>query len=80
MSEPGFDRRYFHQEVIALRERFGTLAFWKDPESAARARKALAYVYLRTSGAKPYDQILFEATLDELARREFLILSRFSEG
>lgn len=68
-----FTREYFHSEVLKLREQFGLVDFWKDPENAERARKAICYVYLRVKDKEDFDQTLFESTIDELARREFLV-------
>lgn len=78
--EPTYTSQYFRDEVLRLREAFGTRAFWSCSDAPQRAVKALGYVYLRVPDLTERDIILWESTLDELHRREALaLLSRRGE-
>jgi hypothetical protein len=72
--EASFSREYFRQQVVELRERFGTRTFWQDPDAARKAAFALSYCYLYLEGEPTDDDaILLGSTLDELTRREVLV-------
>lgn len=71
-QEPSFTSEYFRRMVVELRDRWGYKAFWQDPDAPANALKAISYVYLRLPEASDADQIIWEATVSEMARRQEL--------
>jgi hypothetical protein len=71
-TEPSFAKEYFWSQCSDLRRRWGTLAFWRNPDAPALALKALGYVYLR-SPADERSALLWEITVRELARRQELV-------
>lgn len=64
-----FTRDYLRSQVLELRERFGTLQFWSDPENQSNAIKALMFTYLGTADVTEDDEIMIQSTLNEMARR-----------
>lgn len=81
-----FTEKYFHDEIVRLRQAWGTKDFWAmSDEKRQKMIDGLSFVYLNIvneDGSTPTsEQIeqwagIFQSTLTEYSRREFYMKTR----